>query len=424
MLRTGRGAIRARRPRVGALVVAAALALTVSGAARAGNSGQDFGLIERGRYLTVAGDCAGCHTRPGGPEFAGGRPIATPFGDVVAPNITPDEATGIGAWSDDDFVRAMTKGVRRDGAHLFPAMPYPYYTKVTRDDLLAIRAYLATVPAIHNEVQANQLPFPLKARAEMAGWNKLFFTPGEFRPVPGKSDVWNRGAYLAEGLMHCGACNTPKNLAGADKDGEKFQGSPLQGWFAPDLTNDARRGLGAWSVDDVVLYLKTGHNRFAAETGPMAEEIAASSSKISDADLRAVATWFKDQPAPKEDSVLATAGDDPAMKTGARIYADECSACHTPRGEGIPGLFPPLAGAPGVQSINPASAIRVVLTGTRGVATEAAPTAPGMPAFGWLLDDREAAAVLTYIRNAWGNAAPKVTAKDIANHRAALAKAN
>jgi mono/diheme cytochrome c family protein len=410
--------------RASAIVAApvAIIALTAAVRALAGNNGQDFSLIQRGRYLTIAGDCAGCHTKPGGPEFAGGLPIETPFGNVVAPNITPDNRTGIGTWTDDDFVRALTKGIRRDGAHLYPAMPYPFYTKVTRSDLRAIHAYLATVPAVSNAVHADQLPFPLKIRAGMAAWNKLFFRPGEFRRVPGKGDTWNRGAYLAEGLMHCGACHTPKNIAGADKNSELFQGFALQGWFAPDITNDRRRGLGAWSIDDVATYLKTGHNRFAAASGPMADEVSHSSSKMTDADLRAVATWFKDQPAPREDGPPPIAASEPVMKTGAAIYADECTACHTPRGTGIPGLFPALAGAPAVQSVDPTSAIRVVLTGARSVATAAAPTAPAMPGFAWLLDDRQTAAVLTYIRNAWGNAASQVSAADVSNYRGALAK--
>ena len=191
--------------------------LVAIGAADAESSGQDFSQIERGRYLAVAGDCAGCHTKPGGADFAGSLAIETPFGKVVAPNITPDNETGIGLWSDDDFVHALTKGIRRDGAHLYPAMPYPYYTKVRRDDVLAIRAYLATLPAVSNSVTANQLPFPLSLRTGMAAWDKLWFTPGEFHPDPNKSGEWNRGAYLVEGLMHCGACHTPKNLAGGDK---------------------------------------------------------------------------------------------------------------------------------------------------------------------------------------------------------------
>jgi mono/diheme cytochrome c family protein len=370
------------------------------------------------------GDCAACHTKPGGKPFAGGLPIETPFGKVVATNITPDNETGIGLWSDEDFVRAVTQGIRRDGAHLFPAMPYTYYTRVSREDVLAIRAYLETMPAVSNSVSADQLSFPLSVRAVMNAWNALYFKSGQFHPDANKSAAWNRGAYLAEGLMHCGMCHTPKNIAGGDKTGEQLQGYPLQGWFAPDLTTDARRGLGSWSIDDIVTYLKTGHNRFAAAAGPMAEEVANSSSAMTDADLRAVAIWLKDQPVPNEASTLPIESSDKAMKLGGAIYADECSACHTPNGAGIAGLFPALAGAPSVQSTDPMSMIRVLLAGTRSVATDSAPTAPAMPAFAWLLTDRQAAAVLTYIRNTWGNVAPEVTAGDVARRREALGKVN
>ncbi len=392
------------------------------GSAAAAGSGQDFSQIERGRYLTAVGDCAACHTKPGGKLFAGGLPIETPFGMVMAPNITPDNETGIGLWSDEDFVRAVTQGIRRDGAHLFPAMPYTYYTRVSRDDVLAIRGYLETVPAISNSVSADQLPFPLSVRADMAAWNALYFKSGEFHPDANKSAEWNRGAYLTEGLMHCGMCHTPKNIAGGDKTGEQLQGYALQGWFAPDLTTDPRRGLGSWSIDDIVTYLKTGHNRFAAATGPMADEVANSSSTMTDADLRAVATWLKDQPSPKEASARPIDAADKTMKLGAAIYADECSACHAPNGTGIVGLFPALALAPSVQSTDPLSMIRVVLAGARSVATDSAPTAPAMPAFAWLLNDRQTAAVLTYIRNTWGNAAPEVATGDVAKRREALGR--
>ena len=240
----------------------------------AGIDKQSFTQLEKGHYLTVVGDCAACHTLPGsGHDYAGGRPIETPFGILVAPNITPDPETGIGAWTDDEFIEALTKGTGRNGTHLYPAMPYTYYTKVTRDDALAIRAYLKTVPAVHNDVHVNQLPFPVDIRESMVVWNKLFFTSGTFQPVPGKSADWNRGAYLAEGLGHCGMCHTPKNFLGADQTSESLKGYALQGWFAPDITNDPRRGLGSWSIDDIVAYLKTGHNLSSAATGLMSETL-------------------------------------------------------------------------------------------------------------------------------------------------------
>lgn len=405
------------------LALLAAAAVTVGGGiALADNTGQDFSQIERGRYLATAGDCAGCHTKPGRKELAGGLPVQTPFGTVVSPNITPDRETGIGLWSDDDFARAMTEGIGRGGVHLFPAMPYPYYTKVSRDDVLAIRAYLAAVPAVHNSVKSDQLPFPLSVRTDMAAWNKLYFTPGEFKRNRNKGDEWNRGAYLVTGLMHCGACHTPKNVAGGDKNDEPLQGYALQGWFAPDLSTDPHRGIGLWSADDLVAYLKTGHNRFSAATGPMADVVTHSSSKLTEADLHAVATYLKDQPAPDEKSPQPVATSDPAMKAGGAIYADECSACHAPAGKGVANLFPSLAGSPNVQSVDPTSLIRVVLAGTQSVATDHAPTAPSMPAFGLTLDNRQAAAVLTYIRNAWGNAATPVSADDVSKRRDSLAK--
>ncbi len=235
---------------------------------------QNFNQVERGRYLAVASDCAACHTLPGsGHDFAGGRAVETPFGLLVAPNITPDPLTGIGAWTDDEFVNALTKGTGRHGDRLYPAMPYTYYTKLSRDDVLAIRAYLNTVPAVQNAVKSNQLPFPLNIRTGMMAWDALFFTPGPFKADPNKSAEWNRGAYLVEGPGHCGMCHTPKNFLGGDKTGERLEGYNLQGWFAPNITNDNRRGVGSWSVEQIATYLKTGANEFTTGNGLMAETI-------------------------------------------------------------------------------------------------------------------------------------------------------
>ncbi len=407
----------------GALAISALA--SVAGIARAAIDKQDFRLIERGRYLTIAGDCNGCHTDPkDGRAFAGGRSIETPFGNVIASNITPDRETGIGAWTDDEFIRAVTHGVSRNGTHLYPAMPYPYYERVSRQDLIAIRAYLATVQPVKNRVGGNTLPFPLDIRYGMVAWNALFYHSGKFYPVPGKGAEWNRGAYLVEGLMHCGACHTPKNVAGGDKTSETLQGSPVQGWFAPDITNAGRHGLKDWSIDDIVTYLRSGHNRFSAASGPMGEQVQRSSSQLTDADLHAVAVYLKDKPGDDQKPPSPVAASDPAMKLGGHIYADECSACHAPDGKGQPGLFPSLAGSPAVQSSDPTSILRVVLYGTRSAATADAPTAPGMPAFGWLLSDQQAAAVATYIRNSWGNAAPALSDGQAHNVRTMLAHRN
>jgi mono/diheme cytochrome c family protein len=410
--------VHKNKPLRGALL-AFALAAPTGSVFAAGIDKQDFKQIERGRYLATVGDCAACHTLPGsGHDFAGGRSIETPFGQLVAPNITPDPQTGIGAWTDDEFVNALTKGTGRNGTHLYPAMPFTYYTKLTRGDALAIRAYLNTLPAVHNPIKSNQLPFPVNIRAAMAAWDVLFFTPGSFKPVAGKSDEWNRGAYLVEGLGHCGMCHTPKNFLGADKTSERLQGYALQGWFAPNITNDSPRGLGSWSIGDIVDYLKSGHNSFGAATGPMSETLNLSTSHMNDADLKAIAVYLKDQPGQQQ-----SASSDPDQKTmalGAQVYADECSGCHTTNGKGISGMFPSLNGSAAVRQADPASLLHVVLRGARSVGTDKAPTAPAMPAFGWILKDDQVAAVLTYIRNAWGNSAPPVTASEVGKARKAL----
>lgn len=397
------------------------LSLSLSPSTLASGDHQDFPGIERGRYLTVLGDCAACHTVPGSDQpFAGGRPIETPFGMVVSSNITPDRETGIGAWTDEEFVSSLTNGTGRNGTHLYPAMPYTYFATLTRQDALAIRLYLNTIAPVRNTVRSNQLPFPFSVRAAMVVWNAMFFTPGAFQPVAGKSAEWNRGAYLVEGLMHCGMCHTPKNMFGGDELSRRLQGYALQGWFAPNITNDNRRGLGGWSIEDIVSYLKTGHSQTAAASGPMSEEVSDSSTKVADADLRAVAVYLKDQPGQGHENDAPAAIDEAVMKTGAAIYADECSACHTPKGTGIPGLFPALRGSASVQSGQPTSVVHVILRGARSAATDAAPTAPAMPSFSWLLNDREVAAVATYVRNAWGNTAPAVSAGEVGGERKAL----
>ena len=382
---------------------------------------QDFRQIERGRYLTIAGDCAACHTLPGsGYDFAGGRAIETPFGQILTPNITPDPETGIGAWTDEEFVNALTKGTGRDGTRLYPAMPYTYYTKLRRDDALAIRAYLNTVPAVRNPVNPNQLPFPFNIRASLIGWNTFFFTPGTFHPNPNKSAEWNRGAYLAEGLTHCGMCHTPKNFLGGDKTDESLRGYVLQGWLAPDITTNSRQGLGDWSVEEIATYLKTGHNSTSAATGLMSEMVTRSTSHMTDADLKAIAIYLKDKPSQNENQAAADKPDQTVMRIGAAIYADECAGCHAANGKGTSGLFPSLNGSPTVQQTDPTTLLHVVLRGARSAATDMAPTGAAMPQFDWILNDDQVAAVLTYIRNAWGNAAPVVSAGEVSKSRRAL----
>lgn len=385
---------------------------------------QSFDRIERGRYLAVLSDCAACHTAPGGQPFAGGLALQTPFGKIVAPNITPDRETGIGDMTNDEFLASLHDGRGRNGRRLYPAMPYPAYTKMSDDDVLAIRAYLATVAPVSNKVISNQLPFPLNIRLAMVFWNWLDFAPGRYQPDPQKSAEWNRGAYIVQGAAHCGTCHTPKNLLGGDKSGKALAGATLQGWFAPDITNDSRKGVGGWSKDDLVQYLKTGTNNFTLASGPMADAVTHSTSRMTDEDISAIATYLKDSgaggSAPKPTPVAAS---DNAMRAGAAIYKDSCAVCHKDAGTGEAHLFPRLGGSALVQSDDAATLVRVVLQGTRAVSTPNMPTAPAMPAFDWRLDDAQVAAVLTYIRNSWGNAAAPVAASTIASRRTSLAAA-
>jgi mono/diheme cytochrome c family protein len=381
---------------------------------------QEYTQIERGRYLTVTSDCVSCHTLPGGKPFAGGRAIETPFGDIVAPNITPDLQTGIGAWSDDAFDAAVRKGIRPDGARLYPAMPYNAYARMSRDDVEAIRAYLNSVDPVRSTVSANTLPFPFNIRATMRIWNLLYFREGEFKPDPSKSAAWNRGAFLVDGPAHCGACHTPKTFLGGDRLDQYLQGSYLQGWSAPDITNDARVGLGGWTIEDIATYLKSGHNRITAALGPMAEAVSLSTSHMTEVDTKAIATYLKSLPG-TESRDKPLPADTATMRVGSAIYRDQCSACHGIEGKGVPQLFPSVADSSMVRSSDPSTAIRMVLRGARSVGTSNEPTAPGMPSYGWQLDDGQVAAVLNYIRNSWGGAAPEIEAKNVSRVRSGTA---
>lgn len=391
------------------------IALGVSSLSHAGGDG-DYSMIERGRYLAVLGDCAACHTYgvKGSMPYAGGIELATPFGKLVGANITPDPDSGIGRWTFDDFQRAMSEGIGHNGLRLYGAMPFTAYTKVTRADNRAIWEYLQSLQPVHNQVETNQLPFPFNVRLSLIGWNWINFTKGEFKPDPGKSDEWNRGAYIVEGLGHCGTCHTPKNIIGGDINDRFLQGGVVEGWMAPDITVNNHTGIGKWSIEDITAYLRDGTNRYDSASGPMAEEVKNSSHIWTEADLKAVAVYLKDSghdsgsvaPAPVKAS-------DPMMVAGKAIYADRCSACHTPAGGGVPGLFPKLSDSPLINSENESSLIHVVLAGSRGVDTNAAPTAPAMPAFAGNLSDDDIANVLTFIRNSWGNAAKPVKADQV-----------
>jgi mono/diheme cytochrome c family protein len=376
--------------------------------------------VERGRYLAVLGDCAGCHTAPGGQPFAGGLPLQTPFGTLVAPNITPDRETGIGAWTEKEFVSTLHNGRGRGGERLYPAMPYPAYTKMSVVDVLAMRAYFLTVAPVSNKVISNKLPFPFNIRQTLIVWNWLNFSAGRYQTDPQKSAEWNRGAEIVNGAGHCGTCHTPKSALGGDKTATPLTGATLQGWFAPDISTNPTKGIGGWSNDDIVQYLKTGANSFTLAFGPMAEVVSNSTSQLNDQDLSAIATYLKDgKPvavtAPPKPLAATTA----VMRAGAAIYKDNCAACHKDAGTGETHLIGSLVGSSLVLSDDPTTLARIVLEGARALGTATRPTAPAMPAFNWRLNDNNISAVLTYIRNSWGNAALPIAAGKISDARRA-----
>jgi mono/diheme cytochrome c family protein len=372
--------------------------------------------VARGKALADGADCAGCHTADPAKPLAGGKRIDTPFGAIVSPNLTPDRDTGLGAWSDDEFYRALHDGIARNGARYYPAFPYPSFTRITRDDVLAIRAYLSTLTPVKNTPPPPQLRWPLNYRVVMRGWNWLFFKPGTFEKNPKKTEQWNRGAYLVEGAAHCGACHTPKNMFGADKRGQSFGGGLIDGWFAPRLDGAARSGLKSWSADDIAEYLQSGRNGRSHAGKLMAEVVVNSTSKMSDADVRAIAVYLKDLPAGAPEAAVTPPA--PAqMADGARIYAHACIACHEADGTGSPRIYPPLPGNANLQSADPSSTLRIILDGAQTVITPRAPNPGSMPAYAGKLTDQEIADVASYIRNAWGNAAPAVTAAQVKRAR-------
>ncbi len=377
-------------------------------------------LVERGRYLAAVGDCVACHTDKGGERFAGGRPLQTPFGVVLSANLTPDQATGIGRYNADTFYRALHEGVDHDGHRLYPAFPYNYYTNVTREDSDAILAYLQSLPPVAHDMQRNQLPFPFNIRPLMVVWNWLFLDKGPYRADPSRSAEWNRGAYLVQGLGHCGACHTPKNLLGGPKRELDLHGGRFATWFAPDITPNRHTGLGGWSREALLEFLREGRNVHSAASGEMGEVVAFSTSQMSDADLSAVIAYLEDRPASPRITVAVP--DAALMNQGEAIWQDACSACHGIDAQGVPRYFPTLKGNPNLQQSDPTTVLHFILAGTRRTPTDAAPTPLSMPAFGWKLSDAQVAAVATYARNSWGNAAPAVSASAVADLRKELAK--
>ena len=396
-----------------AILAILVLCTAFPGAARAEPSAE---TIARGRALTDAADCATCHTADPAKPFAGGKRIGTPFGGVYSANLTPDRDTGLGAWSDEDFVRAFRYGIAPDGSRYYPAFPYPHFTKLIRPDILAIRAYLDTLPPVRNTPPPPQLRWPLNYRVVMRVWNFAFFRPGIFEPDQNKSVEWNRGGYLVEGAAHCGACHTPRNFFGAEKRGQKLAGAPVDGWFAPRLDGAERSGLKSWSVEDIAEYLQSGRNGHSHASGPMADVVLNSTSRIGEADVRAIAVYLKDLPAGAPEPAVAP--PPPAqLAEGEKLYKAACVACHEADGSGAPRIYPPLPGNANLQSTDPASTLRIILDGAETITTPRAPNKGSMPAYAKQWSDQQIADVTNYIRNSWGNAAAAVTPAQVAKAR-------
>jgi len=376
--------------------------------------------VERGKYLATAGDCAACHTARRGEPYAGGRIVPTPFGAIPAPNLTPDTETGIGAWSADDFYRAMHSGEGHDGRSLYPAFPFTSYTKVTRADTDAIFAYLKSLPAVRRAAIPDSLRWPYRMRSLMTAWRTLYFDEGEYKTDPARSAAWNRGAYLVQGLGHCNECHARRNSFGAMVTDPFLAGGivPVQNWYAPDLSMGTHGGLAGWTETDVVALLKTGRSSKGVAVGPMAEVVLRSTQHLTDADLAAMATYLKslpDRDPPPQRESAANARE--LAMNGQKVYTDRCAGCHAADGRGKGDAYPALDGNGSVTEPTGINAIRTVLSGGFSPATAGNPRPYSMPPFSQTLSDDDAAAVVTYIRQAWSNKAPSVSPNDVRAYR-------
>ena len=385
-------------------------------------------LIERGLYVARLGDCIACHTAKGGAVMAGGLELKTPMGTIYSSNITPERDTGIGQYSLDEFDLVMRKGITRTGQNLYPAMPYPSYAKMSEEDMRALYVYLmqGVTPVRQANLEAD-MGFPFNQRWGLALWNLLFVDDQRFVPEPGRSEQLNRGAYLVQGLGHCGSCHTPRGIAFQEK-AMSDAGSSGKYYLAGETVEDWRAiGLrNLWTVEDTVQLLKTGQNRFATVSGNMAEVIHHSTQHFTDGDLTAIASYLKSLPAGKDDLPMPMVASEPAIapdslfsSRGGLGYTQFCADCHRPDGGGVKGMFPPLNGNPGIIAANPDSLLHITLTGWATPQTEAHPRVYRMPGFA-RLSDGEIAEILSFIRSSWGNQASAISPAQVAAMRKQL----
>lgn len=385
-------------------------------------------LIKRGEYVARLGDCVACHSTSGSAPFSGGLAMATPVGKIYTTNITPDNETGIGHYTLEEFDNAVRHGVARDGHRLYPAMPFPSYQKLTDEDIQALYAFMmhSVKPASRQNI-ASEIPWPLNMRWPLAFWSAAFAGGAPYQPAEHQDAAWNRGAYLVEGPGHCGSCHTPRGLAFNEKalddsSPDYLAGALLDGWYAPSLRNDANTGISRWSEKDVVAFLKNGRNQHAVVFGSMADAFNNSTQFMSDEDLNAIAHYLKSLPPGSNNAGNRwqyQANDAKALQhtsPGSQTYMARCSSCHGPEGRGQAPWIPPLAGATSMQ-VDAASAINVVLNGSARVVTDGVPDAYRMPPYRKQLTDQQAADVLNFIRSSWGNQGEKTDAKAVSELR-------
>ena len=373
----------------------------------------DKAMVERGAYLALAGNCAGCHTARGGLPYAGGRPIPTPFGTVFAGNLTPDAETGLGRWSAEAFWRAMHHGLSRDGRLLVPAFPYDSYTQISRADSDALHAFLGSLPAVSQANRPHGLRWPYNTQLALATWRTLYFEPQPFVPEAAQSAEWNRGAYLVRGLGHCAACHSARDALGGPAGDLAGGYMPKPAWFAPSLRAESGAGVQHWDIARTVELLQRGTTAGASVMGPMAEVVFESTQHLSPADLRAMALYLqalalKAVPQP----VFEPARSD-QLVLGEKVYGQHCIDCHGKQGQGAPAAYPALAGNRSVTQIQAANTVLAVLGGGFAPATAGNPQPYGMPPYRTLLTDAEIAAVVTHLRQSWGNQASAVLPQDV-----------
>ena len=423
---------------IGHLVILATSIVTL----HANASTPDNELIQRGKYLSTAGDCVACHSVPGGKPFAGGLALPTPIGEIIATNITPSKTVGIGNYTLEQFSDALRKGIRADGKHLYPAMPYTSYAKVSDDDVKAMYAYFMNdVAAVETAPKPTQLPFPFNIRLSMAGWNLLFLDSQPYKADPAQSTEWNRGAYLTQGLTHCSACHSPRNLMMAEVASKELAGGDVGTWHAPNITSDLNSGVGGWDTEELIKYLKTGESLDKGQAaGPMAEAVDHSLQYLTDADLKAIAVYIKSVPAQREaadskpvyalgqktDELSSLRGvalpADPNKMTGAQIYDGYCGTCHQAQGQGsFDGGLPSLSHNTAVGRSNTHNLVMVIL---EGIHRKSDGSDVRMPGFASELTDQQIATLANYLTQHYGNPGAKVSVDQVEQQRAGGAKSH